>query len=354
MEMNTQILEHPIAQSMTPHVIARLVDQTLETHNTKSYFFESAQPLSEFKAGSHINIEFDVDGEPVNRTYTLSSSPKQHDVFSITVKRIEGGLASNWLFNHLEEGDSILVSQPQGQFVLPRPVPGRLLMLSAGSGITPLMSMLRYLTRTNNHSEITFLHYAQSSNDFIFGEELKELAARNPNLKLHLVVERGQAETTPDGTRLKGRISRENLSTLVPRLQDQEIYLCGPTPFMSATTKILDELDFSPSHLHQENFTADSGALLSSVETLKHSAQLTFSNSNLSAQSAPSRTILEEAETRGLSPSYGCRMGICRTCLCQKGSGVTVNILTGEESGEGPEYILPCISVAKTNTVVAL
>jgi len=350
MEMHTPLLEKTLAQSISPHITARLIDQTLETHNTKSYFFESAQPLSEFKAGSHVNIEFDSAGKSIKRTYTLSSSPKLRDVFSITVKRIEGGLASNWLFNHLELGDTILVSQPQGQFVLPRPIPGRLLMLSAGSGITPLMSMLRYLTRTNNHSEITFLHYAQSDSDLIFGDELKQLAARHANLSLHFVVER---ETTDD-TLLTGRISRENLSQLVPRLQDHEIYLCGPRPFMSATIKILDDLEFNPSHLHQENFTADSAALIGSVETPKYSALLSFSNSKLSTQSTPASTILEQAEAIGLSPSHGCRMGICRTCLCQKQSGTTVNILTGEESSEGSEYILPCISVAKTNTVISL
>lgn len=334
-----------------PTIPARLAGQKLETHDTKSYFFETAHPLTLFKAGSHINIELEIEGVVVNRTYTLSSSPKQRDVFSITVKRVAGGLVSNWLFSHLHQGDTILVSQPQGQFVLPYQPPGRLLMLSAGSGITPLMSMLRYLSHTGNQSEITFLHYARSVDDLIFGDELKSLAAKHQNVSLHFVVEKNQASNKSAGSSLlEGRINPEQLSALVPDLASQEIYLCGPQPFMEATIGMLDQLNFNPSQLHQEHFSAD----LSLAKQLAYSAQLTFSASELSAQSAVSKTILEEAEALGLSPASACRMGICRTCQCKKQSGVTVNVVTGEESSENDDYILPCVSVAKTDTVVSL
>jgi len=344
--MKTVTVGRCASKDVLPTIPARLIEQKLETHDTKSYFFEVAHPLATFKAGSYINIEFEVDGRVINRAYTLSSSPKQRDIFSITVKCVQGGLASNWLFNHLECGDTILVSQPQGLFVLPYQLPGKLLMMSAGSGITPLMSMLRYLTQTGNKSEITFLHYAKSSDDLIFGEELKALAATHSHVSLHFVVE----QKAQDSALLEGRVNQSQLLALVPDLTLREIYLCGPQPFMTATIDILDHLKFNPSQLHQENFSMEAG----SVRQFASSAQVTFSSSDLTTQTTPSKTILEEAESIGLSPLSACRMGICRTCQCKKRSGVTVNVVTGEESSESDAFILPCVSVAKTDTVIAL
>jgi len=109
-------------------------------------------------------------------------------------------------------------------------------------------------------------------------------------------------------------------------------------------------LKFNPSQLHLENFTAD----LSAATQLGYSAKLSFASLGHSIQSSPSKTILEEAEAAGLTPAAACRIGICRTCRCKKTSGTTVNLITGEESSAEGDYILPCVSVAKTTTSVEL
>ena len=345
---NTNIVT--IENDSEAHISATLISHKLETSDTKSYFFRADQDLNDFKAGSHINIKFWADGEPISRTYTLSSSPKQTDTFSITVKCIPGGLASNWLFNNLNDGDSILVSQPQGQFVLPPQPAGKILMLSAGSGITPLMSMLRYLSETGNRSDITFLHYARSMNDAIFLEELTARESKQDNLKLHIVVENsppGDNNTASEW--LTGRINQSQLSRVIPDINERELYLCGPQPFMEATISILEKLAFNPAQLHQENFNLELNAA-----KFAYSAQVTFDKSKVSIQALASKTLLEEAEAQGLSPASACRMGICKTCRCQKISGTTVNIVTGKESSMANEYILPCITVAKTDTSIAL
>jgi ferredoxin-NADP reductase len=337
-----------------PHLTATLSRIALETHDTKSYFFKTEKVLNQYKAGAHINIEFDANGQTVNRTYTLSSSPElvfdaqSVKEFSITVKRVNDGLASNWLFENLVEGKKISVSQPQGSFVLPYQPAGKILMLSAGSGITPLMSMIRYLAQTGNRSDIMFLHYAQSDNDIIFHDELKNLSVAKENITTHFSVETLNATSTNDMH--QGRISKKQLSKIVPDLNEREIYLCGPQPFMKATVKILDQLKFKPSQLHLENFTMD----LNAATQLGYSAKLSFSSLNQSIQSSPSRTILEEAEAAGLKPAAACRTGICRTCRCKKTSGTTVNLMTGEESNNAGDYILPCVSVAKTATTIEL
>ncbi len=340
-EANTQTNNHAL-----PYISASLKHITLETHDTKSYFFRSEIPLSTHKAGAHINIAFDANGETVKRTYTLSSSPKDSTEFSITVKRVNEGLASNWLFENLSAGDKIQVSQPQGHFVLPYQPAGKILMLSAGSGITPLMSMIRYLSETGNRSDIVFLNYSQTPNDIIFHDELNALTSKQANVKAHFVVER---EASAD-TAHKGRINKKQLSEIVPDVLDREIYLCGPQPFMKAAVSILDKLKFNPSQLHLENFTAD----LSAATQLGYSAELSFASLESSIQSNPSNTILEEAEAAGLTPAAACRIGICRTCRCKKTSGTTVNLMTGEESSAEGDYILPCVSVAKTATSVEL
>lgn len=335
-----------------PHILAKLTHVKLETHDTKSYFFNVEHPLNHYKAGAHINISFEANGKTVNRTYTLSSSPelnfKTQSIvnFSITVKRVNRGLASNWLFENLVEGSEIQVSQPQGSFVLPYQPAGKLLMLSAGSGITPLMSMLRYLAQTGNRSDITFLHYAQSDEDIIFHDELLTLSSTKDNLKSFFSVER----TSPSTPHHQGRITKDQLLSLVPDVLDRELYLCGPQPFMKATVEILDQIKFKPSQLHLENFTAD----LSAMTQLGYSAKLSFSSLGHSIQSSPSKTILEEAEEAGLSPASACRTGICRSCRCKKTSGTTVNLLTGEESTGDNDYILPCVSIAKTAATIEL
>lgn len=346
LQLNNAPTAESVNDTASPHILATVIRTTLETHDTKSYFFSTETPLKPYKAGAHINIEFTANGDRVVRTYTLSSSPKTADEFSITVKRVNHGVASNWLFDHLTPGDQINVSQPQGSFVLPYQPAGKLLMLSAGSGITPVMSMLRYLSQTGNRSDIVFLNYAQSPSDIIFHDELTALAKSHPNLSILFSVEREALS----GESLEGRINEKQVSEVVPDILEREIYLCGPQPFMKATISILNKLEFNPAQLHLENFTAD----LSGAAELGYSAELSFTSINKAVQAASSKTILEEAEAAGLNPAAACRIGICKTCRCKKQSGTTVNLVTGEVSTEEGDYILPCVSVAKTATTVEL
>lgn len=346
LKTNNQATTGLVGDSASPHIVATVVRTSLETHDTKSYFFSTEKPLNTYKAGAHINIEFTANNDRVIRTYTLSSSPKTADEFSITVKRVNHGVASNWLFDNLKPGDQINVGQPQGSFVLPYQPAGKLLMLSAGSGITPVMSMLRYLTQTGNRSDIVFLNYAQSPSDIIFHDELTTLAKRHPNISALFSVEREAVS----GQVLEGRINKKQINEVVPDILEREIYLCGPQPFMKTTISILDKLKFNPAQLHLENFTAD----LSGAAELGYSAQLNFTSIETPVQAASSKTILEEAEAAGLNPAAACRIGICKTCRCKKQSGTTVNLVTGEVSTEEGDYILPCVSVAKTATTVEL
>ncbi len=313
---------------------------TEETRDTFSYqFLPEATPLRPFAPGSHINVRLPgSQGTTLERTYTLSSSPKLLPAFSLTVKRVPGGAASNWLAEHLKTGQTLEFTQASGEFILPEQTPGRLLFIAAGSGITPMMSMLRFLADTANKSEIDCFYYARTPDDIIFHKELEGLCASMPHLKINYCVE--QATGTWQG--LSGRIASQHFSNL-NKLSKYEIYLCGPAPFMTAASQSLNTLGVADYQIHKEVFALD----LSKV-AIQSRAKVQFANE----PGAPmtKKTLLEEAESRGFKIASGCRSGICKTCRCKKLSGETVNLLSGQRSSVANEYILTCITQAVSDT----
>lgn len=345
-----QDLQEDTQDRLSPSIDACITRVVKETHDCKSYFFTTKETLNHCHAGSHINIQFESDGQTIDRTYTLSSSPtldydaNQAEEYAITVKCVENGLASNWLFSQLKTGDKIKVSQAQGQFILPYHPPGKILFLSAGSGVTPLMSMLRYLSKSGNRSDIHFLNYSKSNKDIIFKSELIQLTSIRPNIKTDFVLETDSKGKTHE------RINTAQLKKLVPDIAERDIYMCGPQAFMKSSAKIFEQLEVSPSRIHLENFTAN----IDAASSLGYSTALNFSSLDKPLVSSPAKTILQEAEAAGLKPKSACRAGICRTCRCKKISGTTVNLATGEESSKDNDYILPCITVAKTETHIEL
>ena len=323
---------------------AACIGKTQETADTFTYEFKAKDAqVKPFLAGSHLNVRLPAgkNGAMINRTYTLSSSPKTLPSFKLTVKQVNNGSVSNWLANNLKPGMTLDFTQPSGDFVLPEQTPGRLLFIAAGSGVTPVMSMLRFLSETANKSEIDFLYYARSPQDIIFKEELDALCVKMKGLKLNYCVESKSAEWLG----LTGRISADHFKEL-DKLNKHEIYLCGPSPFMDAATAELKKLGVAEYQIHKELFALDLGAV--SVQT---QAKVQFSGET-SATLVRKKTLLEEAESRGLELASGCRSGICKTCRCKKVSGETVNLLNGQRSNQDDEYILACVTQAVTDTVI--
>lgn len=317
-----------------------------ETADTFSYEFSPTNTqLKTFSAGAHLNVRIPAgkNGALVNRTYTLSSSPKTLPNFKLTVKQVKDGSASNWLAENLKPGMSLEFTKPTGDFILPEQAPGRLLFIAAGSGITPMMSMLRFLSETANKSEIDFLYYARSPEDIIFRDELDALCQKMKGLRLNYCVD----TKTPEWLGLSGRICSAHLKQF-DKLNLHEIYMCGPAPFMAAATLELSKLGVAEYQIYKEVFALDLGAV--SVQT---QAKVQFSGEK-SASLIRKKTLLDEIEARGLELASGCRSGICKTCRCKKVSGETVNLLNGQRSNKGDEYILACVTQAVTDTVIEL
>lgn len=326
-------------------VRARVVSVIDETPDTKTYLLRPNARFGPFRPGSYVQLQLSIGGHTVQRNYSLSSAPRSDGLIAITVKRVEGGRVSNWLADTLRPGHVVELSPAAGRFVLPSELPPKLLMISAGSGITPVMSMLRQLVASQPEVQVVFLHFARTPRDIIFRAELARIAGACDNVQVHLCVESTAGATRQDAawTGARGRIREELLAQAAPDFRALDTFLCGPPPFMREVMQILERAGADLSRLRYERFNVefDASAFLEQARLLR------FLRSGTESISNQPRTILEEAERAGLQVASGCRAGNCGTCRCRKRSGVVVDITTGIESGAGEEFIYPCISLAR-------
>jgi ferredoxin-NADP reductase len=325
---------------------ARVVGIHDETPDVKTFYLKPNARFGSYRPGAYVNVRLAVDGQTNQRSYSLSSAPRADGLIAITVKRVRGGRVSNWLADTLRPGDVLELSAPQGQFLLPDPPPARLLMLSAGSGITPVMSMLRQLVATEQPSEVVFLHFARTPEDIVFKQELEHIAQQHPRLRIGLCVEAADRRWTGP----RGRFSATLLQHSAPDFRSLDTYLCGPAGFMQSVIQTLEQADADLSKLRYERFNVAFDA----AQFLAHAQVLRFVRSGTESISSRPRTILEEAESLGVPIASGCRAGNCGTCRCRKTRGVVVDITTGRESTPDAEFIFPCVSVARGTVEIDL
>jgi stearoyl-CoA 9-desaturase NADPH oxidoreductase len=284
-----------------------------------------------FTAGQFVRIGVEIDGVRRTRTYSPASSQHCADgTLELTVTVHPDGLVSRHLHHHLQPGAVLHLAEAQGEFVLPAPRPPRLALISGGSGITPVLSMLRTLCDEGHAGEISFIHYARTQRDWLYRHEVAHLAEHHGNLRVSYVATREGATA---------RLDTEALHALIPGFSPDEVTaaVCGPQPLIEAAR---DVWAAAPDKLLTESFTPPTLTVTGAATN----GTLRFTRSELTAQIAEG-TLLEQAEAAGLSPEFGCRMGICHTCTCRKTAGAVQNILTGEVSDEEDEDIQLCISV---------
>jgi len=302
-----------------------VTDVRRQTADTVTLTLRPSRAWRGFTAGQYVRVSVDIDG--VRRTRCYSPVGSQHGgALELTIKADPEGLVSRHLWRHAEPGMVLGLSQPDGRFTLPARRPGRLLLISGGSGITPVLSMLRTLADENYQGEVVFLHYANSAEDALYREEL---------INRDAVL----AYTHAEGGDLHGFFSREHLAGVAPWYRTAETYVCGPKPLMDAVRSVY-EADGLSEQLHTEEFTPPE----LKFDTANATGTVRFAHSGKEIENS-GRPLLEQAEEAGLTPEHGCRMGICFSCTKVKSAGTVRNALSGELSGEENEEIQLCISV---------
>lgn len=301
-----------------------------ETHDVKSFLFRTPSPkLFRFRPGQFITIEVEIDGEVINRCYTISSPPTRPDTLSITVKRALGGKVSNWLHDNLKPGVAIKALGPAGEFSCALHPAPKYLFLSGGSGVTPLMSMSRTLYELGEDRDVVFVHSARTPRDIIFRNELTMMAHGMTKFRTAFVCE--QMGEHRDWSAPTGYLSSPLLTSIVPDLAEREIFCCGPDAYMKNVRRMLDEAGFDMARYHEESFSfeqlsPDEQAESQETEAEKQSGgfKIEFTKSGRTIDCRPDQFILEAAKAAGMRLPFSCSKGVCGTCKSKKIAGQVV------------------------------
>ncbi|NET57915.1 MAG: FHA domain-containing protein [Symploca sp. SIO2E6] len=366
----------------------QVIDETLDVKTFR--FVAEPSVLFTYKPGQFVTLDLQINGKRVKRSYSISSTPSRPQTLEITVKRVPPpvdtpdvppGLVSNWLHDNVTVGSQIKLSAPMGKFTCSGNPAKKLLLISAGSGITPMMSMSRWICDTANDIDVTFVHSTRSSRDIIFREELELMAARHPNFKLAVTTTRPEPAEAWSG--YTGRLNELMLKSIAPDFKDRAVYVCGPDSFMGGVKTMLEGLDFPMQNYSQESFgppkkskksskpqakaksTSVSLPLVPStifdqsltnghhttasviplptppVTSTSSEPVVVFAKSGKEVSCDHEDSILEIAQQEGIELPYGCGMGACGQCKLRKLEG---EVNYDEDPGCEQEYILTCIA----------
>lgn len=320
-----------------------------ETHNVKTFCFKSPdESWFRYLPGQFITLELPVGDSCIHRTYTLSSSPSRPLLICITVKRQPESLGSGWLFDEVNIGSRLKAYGPAGIFSFHHHSAEKYLFVSAGSGITPMMSMARWLFDNGRHSDVTFINCARRPSEIIFRAELERMAARVPSFNLAWIV--SEADPYSVWTGYRGRLNGLMLELIAPDYFEREIFCCGPAGFMQGLRDALNAAGYDMDRYHEESFLAPVGAPgeLGEPDDVipdeNKKACIRFAKSGREALCHETDTILDVAKGIGLTIPSGCQFGVCGTCKVRCLAGETHMVHNGgirdEEIADG--YVLAC------------
>jgi len=341
-----QALARPVpAADVSPNrpLILRLASITTQTPDSKTLrFILPHNRRLNARPGQFLTFSFLFDGEKIIRSYSICSSPVRSGYVEITPKRVSHGSASVFLNERAPIGMTVEAQGAFGQFYFDENKHQSIVLLAAGSGITPMMAMLRYIDDLCLETSVTLLYCVRTSNDIIFHGELEELRARLKNFQYHLVL--SQPHTEWPGRR--GHITGEFIEDTVKDLASSDFFLCGPPPFMQASRSILTGLGVKPQRIMQESF---GGAVPKSAQPDLIAAEpgvlVEFVRSGKTCVIRSGQTLLEAAEEQGIGIPSSCRQGQCGTCKTKLVEG---NVRMDAEDGLDPDskalgFVLTCV-----------
>jgi ferredoxin-NADP reductase len=288
-----------------------------------------------FRAGQYTQLSVEIDGVRITRCYSMTNAATSRDgLIELSITAQPEGRVSQHLHQMARQGQIVTLTPAQGLFTLPAAEPDHMLLISGGSGITPVMSMLRTRCALGWTQPVTFVHYALTASDMVYRAELEEMARTAPNVRLVRIFT--DAPGTGD---LDGFLTGAQLEAAEPHWRRAEAFVCGPAPLMEAARQLFDQAG-RRDHLHTEaftlsQFTAEAGSVDGTVR---------FGASEIGRPSDGTPLLLQ-AEASGLTPLFGCRMGICHTCTRRLCSGVVRDAVTGDLTNGPDVSIRICVSV---------
>jgi len=336
--------------------VAEIVPETAEANSIRFEIPQELRGAFAFKAGQHLTLKAMIEGEEVRRNYSLCTAPNERD-WMVTVKRIANGTFSNWVGDTLKAGDTVEVMPPHGSFTteFARNAKRHIVGIAGGSGITPVMSLLRTTLKEEPESEFTLLYGNRDSSSIIFLEELANLKDRYlGRLSLHhfLAEEEGDIDLF-NGMLDRARCDAAILSLVGDPASVDAWFICGPGPMMDAAEGALLDRNVDKERIHIERFTADrpSAALAAEMAQLQTKAAGATMSVTLDGRTRKvaftEANILDSARASGLPAPFACKAGVCATCRAKVTSGKVEMAarygLTDEEVADG--YVLTCQSV---------
>jgi stearoyl-CoA 9-desaturase NADPH oxidoreductase len=313
----------------------RILQVRRETHDSATLVIKPGWGFGfDYDPGQYMGIGLLVDGRWRWRSYSLTSSPvKGARTVTITVKAMPEGFLSSHLVGGVKPGTIVRLAAPQGNFVLPDPAPPAVLFITAGSGITPVMSMLRTLVRHDQITDVIHLHSAPTAADVMFGAELEQLARDHAGYRLLLRT-----------TRSQGRRDATQLDTEVPDWRDRQTWACGPEAMLNAAERVWSAAGVQD-RLHLERFAVSRAAPAGAGGTV------TFGKSGQSTTADAATSLMDAGERIGVQMPFGCRMGICQSCVVGLVEGHVRDLRTGAEHEPGTR-VQTCISAASGDCVL--
>jgi len=318
------------------------------------------EPLSNFtyKPGQYITLLLNINGREVRRPYSLSSYAVVDELPFITVKRIENGEATRYLLEQLQAQEIVSCLVPNGRFVLPQQLPQKLVFIAAGSGISPILGLIKQALHDSN-AEVILLYSNKSSATTLYAETLIQLQSHYPNrLTIHYFY-------SDSKNLMKARLSRINLEEIMQPIinDDLLVYTCGPFVYMEMVFITLLTMGLSPSQLFKETFYAEEeeddedGSLLDDEERPQYVSATVQVNRNgkvYAFNTLPEQTLLGAALLQGIDLPYSCKNGMCSSCVCELKSGKVHmhynQVLTDNEVAQG--RVLTCTAHGLTNEII--
>lgn len=310
-----------------------------------SFSFKAQQkkPLASYSPGQYLPIHISINDQIFERCYTLSSSPLTHQHYTISVKKVDQGMVSNWLHDNLQVGDNIWSDTPSGSFYLEPQKEQSTLLISAGSGITPMMSMLRSLIAEKNTQGLIFYHYCRTQADIPFATELAAIERQHPEIKIFICLTQQQDSTHS----FCGRICAEHFVSL-QSLANYHAYVCGNARFSQTTQKLLINQGLPAAHFYQEQFSQQLA-----VPEQQHSVNIQFNQQQFTGHNQAS--LLDQIEAADLPIKNGCRAGLCGRCKVKVIEGEVLQqpstALNDHDKQQG--MVLACCSIPTSNIKIS-